>query len=95
MVKVAGVAPANTVTLSPILKSKFSAVTVSITTSFLLVGAFPSNRVHCFANSLLSQAVPKVGAKPFESNTVSPSTTFINCAKPTTSPQAAFTPGNS
>ena len=46
IVKVAGVAPANTVTLSPTLKSKFSAVTVSIATSFLFVGALPSISVH-------------------------------------------------
>ena len=95
IVNVAGVAPANTVTLSPMLNSKFSAVTVSITTSFLFTGALPSRRVHCFANSLLSQAVPNVGANPFDNKTVSPSTTFMNCAKPTTSPHAALTPGSS
>ena len=49
IVNVAGVAPAKTVTLSLISNSKFSAVTVSITTSFLFKGALPSKRVHCFA----------------------------------------------
>jgi len=42
---------------------------------------------------LLSQAAPNVGANPLEINTVSPSTIFINCANPSTSPQAAFTLG--
>ena len=45
----AGVAPAKTVTLSPTVKSWFSAVTTSITTSFVLVGGSPSTKDHCCA----------------------------------------------
>ena len=92
MVNVAGVAPARTVTFSPTLKSWFSAVTASITTSFVLVGGFPSSNFHCGAYGEVSHAPPNVGANPLLINTVSPSTTFINCANPKTSPQASLTP---
>ena len=43
----AGVAPARTVTLSPTEKLWFSAVTTSMTTSFLFVGGSPSTSDHC------------------------------------------------
>ena len=64
-----------------------------MTTSFVFVGGSPSTNDHCAAYGLLSQAAPKVGANPFEINTVSPSTIFMNWANPNTSPQAAFTLG--
>ena len=64
-----------------------------MTTSFVLVGGSPSTNDHCAAYGLLSQAAPNVGANPLEINTVSPSTIFMNWAKPNTSPQAAFTLG--
>ena len=92
---VAGVAPAKTVTLSPTLKSLFSAVIISITTSLLFVGRDPVTNDHCAANSLSSHAAPKVGANPLEIKIVSPSTIFMNWAKPRTSPHAALIDGRS
>ena len=64
---------------------------MSMTTSLLFVGAFPSTSDHCDAYSLSSHAAPNVGAKPFVISIVSPSTTFMYWAKPRTSPQAALT----
>ena len=49
IVKVAGIAPASTVTLSPTLKPFPSAVVESITTSLLFVGGCPSIISHCDA----------------------------------------------